>query len=68
MIYVKEQFQGYMPVTVSAEIKIDMVCVDTVERELCFGKVVESLSVHHAEFTDKSEQLWYVLRSLIAWM
>lgn len=68
MVYVKEQFQGYTPVTVSAEMKIGVVFVDTIGREFSVGRMVGSLAVHHAEFSDKSEQLWYILRSLIAWM
>lgn len=59
MIYGKEQFQGYIPVTVSAEMKIPMLFVNIMEKEakLCFGVGVESLLVSPAKFTGKSEEL-----------
>lgn len=62
MVYGKEQFQGYIPVTVSAEMKIPMLFVNTMEREakLCFGVGVESLLVSPAKFTGKSEELCLV--------
>ena len=63
MAYGKEQFQGYMPVTVSAEMKIPMLFANTMERKvkLCFGRGGESLLVSPAKF------FLNVLRSLIAW-
>jgi len=47
MAYGKEQFQGYMPVTVSAKMKTSMLFANTVEREakLCLGSGAESLLV-----------------------
>lgn len=59
MIYGKEQFQGYIPVTVSAEMKIPMLFMER-EAKLCFGVGVESLLASPAKFTGKSDELCLV--------